>query len=114
MYGSGDFFGPEYLIDKEGIVLVTFNYRLGPFGFLSTGDDSVVPGNNGLKDQICALKWVQLNIKAFGGDPNKITLTGLSAGGASVHYMMLSPLSKGIPLYLNLFYKIKSFLIPFF
>lgn len=66
-------------------------------GFFSTGD-SVVPGNNGLKDQVQALKWVKRNIKYFGGDPENITISGMSAGGASVHFHMLSPLSRGYTL----------------
>ena len=94
MFGSGDACGPYYLMNNDDIVYVTFNYRLGPLGFLSTGD-SVVPGNNGLKDQVAALSWVQRNIAAFGGDPSKVTITGLSSGGASVHYMYLTPLSDG-------------------
>ncbi|KAG7308415.1 hypothetical protein JYU34_005612, partial [Plutella xylostella] len=76
------------------MVVVTMNYRLGPLGFLSTGDE-VVPGNAGLKDQAFALKWVRKNIMMFGGNPDSVTLTGCSAGGASVHYHYLSPLSKG-------------------
>lgn len=63
-------------------------------GFFSTGD-SVVSGNNGLKDQVQALKWINRNIKYFGGNPKDITISGMSAGGASVHYHMLSPLSRG-------------------
>lgn len=63
-------------------------------GFLST-EDQVVPGNNGLKDQVLALKWIKDNIKFFGGNPDSITIAGSSAGGASVHYHYLSPLSKG-------------------
>jgi len=54
-----------------------------------------VSGNNGLKDQVHALKWVKRNIKYFGGDPENITISGMSAGGASVHFHMLSPLSRG-------------------
>ena len=68
--------------------------RLGPLGFLST-EDKIVPGNNGLKDQSQAIRWVQENIVKFGGDPNRITIFGQSAGSASVHYHMISPLSKG-------------------
>ena len=68
-------------------------------GFLSTGD-AVVPGNNGLKDQVMALRWVQQNIAHFGGDPGNVTIFGNSSGGACVHYHMLSPMSEGkIPIY---------------
>lgn len=63
-------------------------------GFLST-QDGVVPGNNGLKDQILALKWVQQNIRSFGGNSNSVTIDGFSAGGSSVHFHYLSPLSRG-------------------
>ncbi|CAG9858054.1 unnamed protein product [Phyllotreta striolata] len=80
---------------QEDIVLVTFNYRVGPFGFLSTGD-TVIPGNMGLKDQQFALKWVQRNIHLFGGDPAKVTLMGQSAGSASVTYQLIAPSSAGL------------------
>ncbi|KAJ4446940.1 hypothetical protein ANN_13642 [Periplaneta americana] len=104
--GSTDLYGPQYLLDKE-IVLVTINYRLGPLGFLSTGDE-VCPGNNGLKDQVAALRWVRDNIAAFGGNPDSVTIFGESAGGANVHYHVLSKASRGersrfiIPFYLVL------------
>ncbi|KAF2902140.1 hypothetical protein ILUMI_04048 [Ignelater luminosus] len=94
MCGSADLYGPNILLDQD-IVLVVTNYRLGPLGFLSTGDE-VVPGNNGLKDQSLAIKWVKDNIKHFGGNPDLITVFGQSAGGASTHYHMLSPLSKDL------------------
>ncbi|CAH1394567.1 unnamed protein product [Nezara viridula] len=94
MVGSSLDGGVDYIMDRD-IVFVSFNYRLGPLGFLSTGDVAV-PGNNGLKDQVLALKWIQQNIAAFGGDPNSVTLTGFSAGSGSVHYHVLSPLSKGL------------------
>ena len=85
--------GADYLLDKD-IVLVTMNYRLGIFGFFSTGD-SAAPGNFGLKDQVLALKWVQENIKAFGGDPKRVTLFGESAGGVSVSLHAISDASNG-------------------
>ncbi|XP_018577068.1 venom carboxylesterase-6 [Anoplophora glabripennis] len=87
-------YGPHHFMDY-GVILVTFNYRVGPFGFFSTGDDAI-PGNAGLKDQNLALHWVQKNIEYFGGDPTKVTIFGESAGSASVGYQILSPLSKGL------------------
>nr|CAI5868611.1 unnamed protein product [Callosobruchus analis] len=83
---------PDLFLD-ENLVFVMFNYRLGVFGFLST-EDLVLPGNNGLKDQVLALKWVQENIRYFGGNPGAVTLFGQSAGAASVSYHIQSPLSK--------------------
>lgn len=75
---------------------ITSCHRFHEFfaGFLSTGDNAA-PGNFGLKDQVAALKWVQKNIEALGGNPNSVTIFGQSAGGASVHLQMLSPLSAG-------------------
>lgn len=87
-------YGPDYLL-TENVILVTFNYRLGVLGFLNTGTEDA-PGNAGLKDQILALRWTRDNIKAFGGDPNNITIGGQSAGAASVHYLTLSKLTKGL------------------
>ncbi|XP_052744615.1 carboxylic ester hydrolase [Bicyclus anynana] len=92
--GRSDVAGPHYLLDRD-IVLVTINYRLSSLGFLSTGDE-LAPGNNGLKDQVAALKWVQRNIAAFGGDPNSVTITGCSVGSMSVMLHMISPMSKGL------------------
>ncbi|CAH1963415.1 unnamed protein product [Acanthoscelides obtectus] len=92
--GNGMWYGPEVLLDKD-VVLVVTNYRLGALGFLTTGDE-VVPGNNGLKDQNLALRWIQNNIKFFGGDPDSVTIFGESAGGASAQFHMLSPLSRGL------------------
>ena len=76
--GQTDLFGPDYFMQKD-VILVTVNYRLGPVGFLSLEDPDVnVPGNAGLKDQTFALKWVQRNIKQFGGDKQNITVFGES------------------------------------
>uniref|UniRef100_A0AAG5D6Z8 Carboxylic ester hydrolase n=1 Tax=Anopheles atroparvus TaxID=41427 RepID=A0AAG5D6Z8_ANOAO len=94
MFGGGGFFSPTHVLQKPMIV-VTFNYRLGPLGFLSTEDD-IIPGNFGLKDQVTALQWVRKNIRHFGGDPGRVTLVGFSAGGASVHLHYLSPMSRGL------------------
>lgn len=63
-------------------------------GFLNLNDEAA-PGNQGLKDQVMALKWVQQNIDKFGGDPNCVTIFGNSAGSSSVHYITLSPLAEG-------------------
>nr|CAD7259012.1 unnamed protein product [Timema shepardi] len=93
MFGWGHQYGPKYYMDRD-VVYVTLNYRLGVLGFLST-EDEVVPGNNGLKDQVLALKWLQRNIAAFGGNPDSVTISGTSAGGASVHYHYFSPMSRG-------------------
>ncbi|XP_050548741.1 esterase E4-like [Daktulosphaira vitifoliae] len=94
-FGSGSQYGPEYFLDSEDMVLVFINYRLGPFGFASSGDD-ILPGNNGLKDQVAALKWIQRNIVSFGGNPGSVTIAGMSAGAASVNYHMVSPMSMGL------------------
>ncbi|XP_059056064.1 carboxylic ester hydrolase-like [Achroia grisella] len=94
MTGRSDLAGPHYLLDRD-IVLVTINYRIATLGFLSTGD-ALAPGNNGFKDQVAALRWVQRNIRAFGGDPNLVTIAGCSAGSFSVMLHMISPMSKGL------------------
>ncbi|KAL5242178.1 hypothetical protein ACI65C_009588 [Semiaphis heraclei] len=93
-HGGSNVFGPEYFMDND-VVLISINYRLGLFGFMST-EDNVIPGNYGLKDQVMALRWVQENIAYFGGDPGQVTIFGESAGGASAGYHLLSPLSKGL------------------
>lgn len=70
------------------------SFQTSSVGFLSTLDDAA-PGNWALKDQVAALQWVQDNIEHFGGNNKKVTIFGQSAGGASVHYHLLSPQSKG-------------------
>jgi para-nitrobenzyl esterase len=86
---------------KQGVVVVSINYRLGVFGYfahplLSKESQHNVSGNYGLLDQIAALKWIQNNIKAFGGDPGNVTIFGQSAGAFNVSYLIASPLAKGL------------------
>ncbi|XP_005093958.1 neuroligin-4, X-linked [Aplysia californica] len=94
MMGAGTQSGGA-LLARRGVVVVTFNYRLDILGFLSM-EDGVLPGNYGMMDQVQALKWVKENIASFGGDPNKVTIFGLSAGSSSVSLHTISPLSKGL------------------
>src|SRR4029079_16259601 len=80
---------------------VTINYRVGVLGFLAHPDltresDRNASGNYGLLDQIAALDWVQQNVAAFGGDPKRVTIGGQSAGAASVHSLVASPLAKDL------------------
>lgn len=101
---AGD--GSEYRYDGEsmarrGIVAVTVNYRLGLFGFFSHPELTKesphhASGNQGLLDQSAAMQWVQKNIAAFGGDPNRVTIAGESAGSYAVSAQMASPLSKNL------------------
>lgn len=89
--GSADpgIVGPEFFMENGEVILVTLSYRLGPFGFLSTGDKEM-PGNFGLKDQKTAIEFVKNNIYKFGGDPDMITVFGQSAGGISTHLQVLT------------------------
>ena len=85
----------------KGAVVVTLNYRLGPFGFLAhpafaAESPQHAAGNYGLLDQIAALRWVKRNIARFGGDPSRVTIFGESAGGMSVGSLIASPLAKGL------------------
>lgn len=91
--GDGNF-GADYLLEKD-VVLVTFNHRLAFFGFTSTGTSDVTP-NAGFKDQVLALRWVRDHIRYFGGDPNCVTLMGISAGGMSAELHLVSPMSRGL------------------
>jgi len=98
--GSTDFYQSNSLAQR-GVVLVTFNYRLGPIGYfahpaLSAESEHGVSGNYGTLDQIAALRWVRDQIAAFGGDPANVTIFGESAGGESVAHMLTSPLARGL------------------
>ena len=96
--------GSEYpgeLLSSKGVVLVTANYRLGPFGFvalpeLSAEHPAGVSGNQGLRDQVAALEWVRDNIARFGGDPGNVTIFGESAGALSMSLLQASPLAQGL------------------
>ena len=90
-----DYYDGGVLSAYGDIVVVTFNYRLGIFGFLNANHESS-PGNMGLHDQSMAIKWVKHNIQAFGGDPEKITLAGESAGAFSVGFHMISPITRNL------------------
>ncbi|HYM76061.1 MAG TPA: carboxylesterase family protein [Candidatus Dormibacteraeota bacterium] len=86
---------------KRGLVFISFNYRIGRFGFfahpaLTRESKDGLLGNYGYMDQIAAMKWVQRNIAAFGGDPHQVTVFGESAGGGSVHMLITSPMSAGL------------------
>ncbi|XP_030600407.1 acetylcholinesterase isoform X1 [Archocentrus centrarchus] len=93
---SLDIYDGCFLSKSEGVVVVSMNYRVGAFGFLSLPDNTNIRGNAGLLDQRLALKWVANNIAAFGGDPSKVTLFGESAGSASVGFHLLSPGSQDL------------------
>jgi len=102
VFGSGSFpdssGGP---FAQQGVILVTFNYRLGRLGFfafpaLGREHPEEFKGNYAYMDQIAALKWVQKNIAAFGGDPKNVTIFGESAGGVSVHSLLTIPLAQGL------------------
>ncbi|XP_041674974.1 esterase E4 [Drosophila eugracilis] len=86
--------GPQYLLDYD-VVFVAFNYRLGALGFLST-NSSETKGNFGFLDQVMALEWIREHISHFGGDPELVTILGMSAGSMAVSLHLASPLSTGL------------------
>lgn len=121
--GQSDTYNPEYLVQKGVIVgtclsiynmtlfianmhfihstvAVTVQYRLGSMGFLSSGDKHQ-PGNQGMLDQVEALRWVKKNIINFKGDPEKVVIFGESAGAVAVTLHLLSPLTKGVLCYIT-------------
>uniref|UniRef100_A0A1I8NLM9 Carboxylesterase type B domain-containing protein n=1 Tax=Stomoxys calcitrans TaxID=35570 RepID=A0A1I8NLM9_STOCA len=109
--GSNSEAPPDYLLEKD-IVLVVPQYRLGPFGFLSTKTDEI-PGNAGVLDIFLALQYIKYFIKYFGGDPNKVTVAGQVGGAAIAHLLTLSPkVEKG--LFHQVIYHSGSALMPIF
>jgi para-nitrobenzyl esterase len=106
LHGGGHRVGAGWVYDgqnfaRDGVVLISINYRLGALGYLAhpaltqaAGGEAI--GNFGLMDQIEALKWVRRNIAAFGGDPQNVTVFGESAGGASVLALLATPAAKGL------------------
>jgi para-nitrobenzyl esterase len=103
-YRNGSAAMPLYWGDRlaaKGVIVVTIAYRLGPLGFLALPEltresPQHSSGNYGLMDQIAALEWIQRNIAAFGGDPNRVTIAGQSSGAMSVSVLMASPRAKGL------------------
>lgn len=95
MSGSAASYDPTMIVTEQNVVVAVIQYRLGILGFMYLNDSSA-PGNMGMLDQVMALKWIKDNIASFGGDPNRITLFGQSAGGASVSHHLLSPLSRSL------------------
>jgi para-nitrobenzyl esterase len=102
-FNTGYSFEPMYdgeLMNRRGVILVTIGYRLGAMGFLAHpelyGKAPRGACNFGIQDQIMALKWIRENIAAFGGDPDRVTVHGYSAGGISSKLLLVSPLSKGL------------------
>ncbi len=97
--GSGATYPPTKIVPKNNVILVAINYRVGAFGFLAhpalTAESEEASGNYGLLDQQAAIAWVKRNARAFGGDPNNITIFGESAGGASVCANLASPAMAG-------------------
>ncbi len=100
VFGSGSgLSGAEFA--EQGVMLVSFNYRLGRLGFfafpaLSDEHPDEPKGNYGYMDQVAALQWVQQNIAEFGGDPDNVTIFGESAGGVSVHTLLTTPAARGL------------------
>src|SRR5262249_28613583 len=102
IWGAGDtpWYDGTKFVTHGDVVLVTINYRLGPFGYLYLpelfGDDFAASGNLGLLDQVAALDWVRECINAFGGDASNVTIFGESAGAASVATLLGTPAARGL------------------
>ncbi|KAH9423175.1 Carboxylesterase 5A [Dermatophagoides pteronyssinus] len=103
IYGGGfqegsiffSMYDSAHLASYGEVIVVSINYRLGPFGFLYGGDNNA-PGNLGFHDQLLGLKWIQENIENFGGDPKSVTIFGESAGSISVSALIQAPLAEGL------------------
>ncbi|XP_006908227.1 neuroligin-4, X-linked isoform X2 [Pteropus alecto] len=95
MEGTGNMIDGSILASYGNVIVITINYRLGILGFLSTGDQAA-KGNYGLLDQIQALRWVEENVGAFGGDPKRVTIFGSGAGASCVSLLTLSHYSEGL------------------
>ncbi|KAL1764404.1 neuroligin-4, X-linked isoform X1 [Sigmodon hispidus] len=95
MEGTGNMIDGSILASYGNVIVITVNYRLGVLGFLSTGDQAA-KGNYGLLDQIQALRWVEENVGAFGGDPKRVTIFGSGAGASCVSLLTLSHYSEGL------------------
>ncbi|XP_078603168.1 pyrethroid hydrolase Ces2e-like [Branchiostoma floridae x Branchiostoma japonicum] len=93
--GAADTYPAEIPTSLHNVVMVTINYRLGNLGFLPTLDDDA-PGNFGVLDAIKSLEWVRDNIRNFGGDPDRVTIFGESAGGYTVSLLVMSPMATGL------------------
>jgi len=97
--GGGGFYDPTRMVEQGGVIVVTFNYRLGLLGFFAhkaIDEECHLKGNYGLMDQQLALRWVKRNIGAFGGNSKRVTIFGESAGGQSVYSNLASPTAAGL------------------
>ncbi|XP_018016575.1 cholinesterase 1 [Hyalella azteca] len=95
MFGSTTPYGEAFPLLRHDVIVAMPQYRLGVLGFFST-DDEVAPGNQGLQDQTLALKFLHDNIANFGGDPQRVTIMGSSAGSVSAHFQMVTPAAQGL------------------
>ncbi|RUS76929.1 hypothetical protein EGW08_015302, partial [Elysia chlorotica] len=93
--GNAGLYIPSTLVTDNDVIVVTIQYRLGPLGFLSSGDKAL-PGNLGLRDQVLALQWVKNNIHRFGGDADDVTIFGESAGSGSVAALSVTSATRGL------------------
>jgi len=97
--GSQPFYAGGYLAERGDMVVVTVTHRLGALGYLylpGIEAEGGAPANRGLLDQIAALRWIRDNIEAFGGDPDRVTVAGQSAGGGALFGLLSSPLARGL------------------